>query len=154
MPSLHDKLIGNADRINSVKVIDPKIDSILNDMEEIPVEVTAGSKWAVDAWVALGRPETPFTESGAKLVEILIGMWEELYPQDAREWYEARRDYKKEEMDITEQVHQKTGRSLASYPYQLFMVMKRFFPNVKLGDRKTCMKMVRRFPMFRFANKA
>jgi hypothetical protein len=152
MSKLHDHLIGLADR--KPQVSDPKVDVILNNMEEIPEVVTAGSKWAVDAWVRLGSPTSPFTESGEKLVNVLIAMWEEMYPQDSHDWYEQRREYQKEELDVTTQVQKKTGGSLASFPYPLFQMFKRFFPDTKftgITGRDTCKKMVRRWPMFKLS---
>jgi hypothetical protein len=124
------------------------------EYEEVPQISIFTSKYLVEAWEALGRPETPFTESGEKLMSAIIAAWEELYPKDAQEWREVRTRYKNNELSITEQVHQHTGRSLASYPYEVFMMMKKLFPNFKPGERANCMKMIRKFPIFKLANRA
>jgi hypothetical protein len=66
----------------------------------------------------------------------------------------ARAEYKGSELDIKDQVKKKTGRSLASYPYPIYAMMKKLFPKFNPTERNNCMKMVKRFPIFRFANKA
>lgn len=125
----------------------------LKDYEEIPVTAVAASKWLVNIWERLGKPETPFTESGQKLMNVIIIVWQELYPKEAKEWLEARKEYKTNELSISTQVSQHTGRSLASYPFQIFMMMKKLFPTFKPGERENCMKMVSIWPMFLMANK-
>lgn len=147
MPNLQDRILGHADR----RIKDPKVDSIINEYEEIPQIVVGASQMAIDMWKSLGKPGSPFTQNGEKFLKALIAMWEELYPQEAREWYASRKDYQNDELSINEQVHQRTGRSLASYPYVVYQMMRKFFPTIKLGDRKTCIKIVRRFPLFRMA---
>lgn len=108
----------------------------------------------VKMWEKLGKPEDPFSVSGEKLMQIIIATWEDTYPEESRQWYEDRKEYKLEELDIKTQVRRKTGRSLASYPYYIFTIMKIVFPKVKFSDRKIHMKMVKKYPMFLFANKA
>ena len=123
------------------------------EFEELPAIVTFTSKYMVDIWDKLGRPDSPLTDAGAKMMNVMIIAWEELYPEDAKKWYEERKSYKNSELSINEQVHKRTGRSLASYPYQIFMMMKTLFPKFKPGDRVQCMKLIRKFPIFKMANK-
>lgn len=124
------------------------------EFDTVPQVSLFASKELVDIWEQLGRPDTPLTESGEKLMKAIIVVWEELYPDDAREWTEVRKNYQANELTINEQVHKHTGRSLASYPYPVFMMMKRLFPKFEPNKRENCLKMVKKFPMFRFANKA
>ena len=72
---------------------------------ELPKEAVLASKWIVDIWVKLGKPQTPFTTSGSKLMNVIIAVWQDLYPLQVKEWTEERATYKKEELLITEQVH-------------------------------------------------
>jgi hypothetical protein len=127
--------------------------AILDDYEKIPPESLMASKWLVDIWERLGRPQTPFSESGAKLMNVIIAVWQELYPQEAKEWLDTRKEYKANEMSIQQQIKQHTGRSLASYPFQVFMMMKKLFPKFSPSERKNCMKMVTKWPMFLMAVK-
>jgi hypothetical protein len=125
----------------------------LDEYEQIPPQSVLASKWLADLWKQLGSPTTPLSPSGQKLMKVIISVWEDLYSKDAHEWYEERKDYQKSEMSISEQVSKKTGRSLASFPTPIFLMMKRVFPDFKVADRKNCIKIVRLWPMFRFANR-
>lgn len=123
------------------------------EYEEVPQLASAASTIISDMYLKLGKPKDPFSRSGEKLMDIIISVWHDLYPQDAREWFAMRSEYQNAEMSITEQVHQRTGRSLASYPYPIYQIMKRVFPEFDSAKRENCMKMVQKWPMFRFANK-
>ena len=131
-------------------------DKILNlkDYQELPPTVTFASKMLAQTWEILGKPEDPLSEAGSKLMYAVIAVWEELYSDDAKKWAEDRKDYKKAELSTREQVAHHTGRSLASYPFPIFQMMKKLFPKFKATERQNCMKMVARFPMFLMANRA
>lgn len=148
MPKLHDHLRGLADR---KKIVDPKLN--LDEYEVIPPQAVASANILTDFWIRLGRPNTPFTPAGEKLMKLIIATWEDGYPKEMREWYKDRQDYQKAEMGITEQVHQRTGRSLASYPMPIYNMMKKLFVGFDPTERKNCIKLVRKWPMFRMANK-
>jgi len=126
---------------------------IEEEFDEVPQMSLLTSKMIVDAWDYLGQPTTPLSESGEKMMAVIIAAWEELFPEEAREWKEVRNRYKLNEMSITEQVYQRTGRSLGSYPYPIYAIMKRLFPKFQATERENMIKMVKRFPMFKFANK-
>lgn len=119
----------------------------------IPGEAVAASKVISDFYSILGKPKDPFTKQGQKMMEILISVWMDLYPIESSKWFEDRKEYKKNELSVTQQVQQRTGRSLASYPYPLIMMMRTIFPDIKFTDRDTCMKMVQFYPLFQMANK-
>jgi len=44
-------------------------------------------------------------------------------------WLEQRKNYKASELSISQQVKRQTGRSLASYPYPIYQMMKKVFPD-------------------------
>lgn len=125
-----------------------------NDIyDEIHPQAVVASKVVTDMWLQLGKPTDPFSEAGKKLVDLIIAVWEDCYPNDAKEWRAARAEYQGAEKTIQEQVRQKTGRSLASYPYAVFAMMTAVFSGFDPAERKNCIKMVELWPMFRFANK-
>lgn len=124
------------------------------EYDEIPPSAVAASKMLVDVCVRLGYPETPLTPSGEKLMNVIIAIWEDLYPLEAKIWYDDRKEYQDNEMSITEQVRKGTGRSLASFPYPVYQMMTKVFPNYKLEAREDYLTFVKKFPMFRMANKA
>lgn len=118
-----------------------------------PLAAQVTSKAIADIYVQLGRPQDPFSQAGTKMMNLLIRVWEDNYPAEARKWWADRADYKANELSTKEQVHKQTGRSLASYPYPLYQMMKRVFPEFKFSERRNVLKLVKHWPMFRMANK-
>ncbi len=145
---LHDKIIGHVDK----KIIDPKVN--LEEYSVVPPQAVISTKVLMDMWERLGRPNTPFIPAGEKLMNIIIAIWEDGYPRQAREWYAERKIYQNAEMGITEQVHRHTGRSLASFPLPIYNIMRRLFRGFDPAERKNCMKMVKKWSMFRMCNRA
>jgi hypothetical protein len=121
--------------------------------EEIPPQSILASRWLVEIWERLGKPATPLTESGEKLMKVIIAVWEDLYPREAHDWYEERKEYRLHEMSTKEQVLKQTGRSLASFPLPVFRMMHKLFPTFSLGKRNTVIKLVAKFPMFQMCKK-
>ena len=124
-----------------------------DDYYIISKESNAVSKVLSDFYIKLGRPSTPLSESGTKLMNILIATWKDLMPKEAMEWKKQRENYKKAELSPKEQVRKHTGRSLASYPMYIYRLMKKLFPEFDATERKNCMKMVKKWPLFQMANK-
>jgi len=131
----------------------PPLSDFLKDYEVIPPQAVASAKVLVDMWERLGRPTTPFTPSGAKLMDIIIAIWEDGYPAQVRKWIADRKEYQNSELSLTEQVHRRSGRSLASFPMPVYKMMKTIFKGFNSTERENCMKMVRKWPQFRMANR-
>lgn len=123
------------------------------EYEVIPPAAVSASKIISDMHTLLGRPDDPFSPQGEKLMHIIIAVWEDLYPREAMQWYEDRKEYQKEEMSVREQVNKQTGRSLASIPLPIYRLMRKVFPNYKMDNRDDFIKLVGRYPLFRMANR-
>ena len=123
------------------------------EYDVIPPQAVASVQILLKMWEQFGKPKTPFTKSGAKLMEIIISVWEDGYPADVVKWKADREEYKKSELPISTQVKKKTGRSLASYPLPIYGMMKKLFVGFDPTERKNCMKMVKKWKMFQMANK-
>lgn len=119
----------------------------------IPSEFNAASKALTDMYLKLGSPDDPLSTQGEKIMKIIIAVWEDLQPEQAKQWYAERMEYKNNEMTIREQVHKKTGRSLASYPSLVYKLMKAIFPKYSLSNRENNIKLVQKYPIFQMANK-
>lgn len=126
----------------------------LSDYQTVDPLAVAASKMFADTYKRLGKPTDPFSDAGQKLIDAMIAIWEECYPIDAKTWYAERKRYKHFEKTIHEQVTQHTGRSLASYPLPIYKMMKATFKGFEPAERNNCLKMVKRWPVFQFANKA
>jgi uncharacterized protein (DUF3820 family) len=123
-----------------------------NIYDTIPKEGVQATGILTNMWEYLGKPSTPLSKSGEKMMKVLIAVWEDLYPLEVKAHFADRTEYQNNELTINQQVHQHTGRSLISYPEHIFKFMKKIFPNFKLGDRKNIMKLARKYPMFQMAN--
>ncbi|MHA1303086.1 MAG: hypothetical protein ACTSPI_05220 [Candidatus Heimdallarchaeaceae archaeon] len=119
----------------------------------IPKEAVMASKMLVDAYIKAGSPQSPFTPSGHKIMNVIIAIWEDLYPIEAKVRHNEIKEHLQAEKTTKEQVFQHTGRSLASYPMPIYQMMKKVFPLFKPAERKNCMKMVKLWPMFKLVNK-
>lgn len=127
--------------------------SLPEGFEEVPKAAILASKYLADAVYKLGKPHTPLTPSGQKVMAIIHAIWEELYPLDAKTWRSEIIEYQTNEMGIREQVAKQTGRSLASIPLPIFQMMTRCFPNYKLDTRDQWLKFLKKYPVYRVANK-
>lgn len=124
-----------------------------DEYEPIPEQQYAASQMLAGIWAGMGRPETPLSVAGERVMAAIISVWEELYPEQVGPWLQDRQDYQLNEMTTKEQVRKHTGRSLASFPFPIYAMMQKIFPNFKATHRENCMKLVAKFPMFRMANK-
>lgn len=105
-------------------------------------------------WDDLGRPETPFSQSGEKLMEIIITTWEDTFPNQHKEWIEERKKMHSAEISNREKIKKHTGRNLAAYPMYIYKMIKLVFPNFKFNDRENQLKLVKKWPIFRMVKKA
>lgn len=138
-------------KLNS-PITDPKVDEFLNDYEEIPKEAMIGSKMLAETYIRLGRPQNPLSSTGIKMMNVIIAIWQDLYPIESEQWINERKSHLLSEMSISSQVKLHTGRSLASFPWPVYQMMKKLFPLFKPQDRKNCIKMVKKFPIFKLVN--
>jgi len=131
----------------------PKTIKLDKQEYEIPNETAHQlSVYLTGAWWQLGQPKSFFSESGKKLMKVIIASWQDVFEEDSRKWLKEREDYKKSELSITDQVKLHTGRSLASIPEYIFVLMKKFFTADKF-NREFFKKLVKEFPIFQMCNK-
>lgn len=123
------------------------------EYEVIPPLAVASTKLLMDAYERLGSPQDPFSDSGKKVMEILISLWQDLFPKESQVWIAMRDDHKKAELSIREQVAKGTGRSLASLPMFIHKIMGKLFPQYKSWSRTEYTQFVKEYPMFRMVNK-
>lgn len=122
------------------------------EYEEIPKEASAAARILSEIYIKLGSPQDPYSKAGEKMMDLIISVWEDLYPRDAHEWYQSRANYQRAELSTKEQVRKRTGRSLASIPSPIYELMKVLFKDYKLSHRDDYIKLVKKYPMFRMAN--
>jgi len=123
------------------------------EYDEVPGEAVSATKALVDIYELLGKPENPLSETGQKLMTIMISIWQDLAPLDYQTWFQRRTEHLNAEMSISEQVAQKTGRSIVVYPGLVYEMMKKIFPKFDACQRDNAMKMAQLYPIFRYVNK-
>ena len=116
--------------------------------EEVPRMANAASRIIADMYENLGKPETPLSTSGEKMMGIIISVWEDMYGDEVKQWRETRKEYQKEELTTGEQIRGETGGSLASIPTPIYQMMRKVFPTYKLSSRDDWIKFLERYPMF------
>lgn len=121
--------------------------------EEIPSKSVAASRVLAAAFERLGKPQDPFSKAGEQMMRFIIAAWEDLYPKQVAQWLKTKKEYQDAEMSTSEQVHKQTGRSLASLPTPVYRMIQKVFPEYKLNDRDEWMKFLKKYPIFRMANK-
>jgi len=121
--------------------------------EMIPEVVNEALMSLMLAWERLGQPKSVFSESGNKLMIVIIATWRDLFPKESQDWLDQRAESKFNEKTIHEQVKSQSGRSLASIPLYIHKIMKEVFKEDKVTDREYYKKLVKKFPIFQMANK-
>jgi hypothetical protein len=105
-------------------------------------------------WDQLGKPDTPFSESGEKLMDLIIATWEDTFPKQHKQWIEERKLMHSSELSNREKIKKHTGRNLAAYPYYVYKMIKLVFPNFNFMERENQLKLVKKWPVFRMVEKA
>lgn len=110
------------------------------------------SKYLTEAWDKLGKPNDLFTESGRKLMTVIIAAWEDTYPTQYAQWKANRDEHLASELPIREQALH-TGRSLSSTPTFVWYLMKKFYTGNNINERKFQLKFVKEYPIFRYTQR-
>ena len=104
----------------------------------------------------LGNPPDLFTESGLKLMDAIIGVWEKHFPQEVADWKHDREiDLKTEKsLHYLATSNNSIGYNPVSYPPALFKLIKVMFPNMRLQEKKVWQKLIKIYPFFKTSNYA
>ncbi len=105
-------------------------------------------------WDNLGRPETPFSKTGEKLMDVIIATWEDTFPDQYKEWIKEREQMHQAEISNREKIKKHTGRNLAAYPMYVYKMIKLVFPEFKFSERENQLKLVKKWPLFKMVRKA
>jgi hypothetical protein len=116
---------------------------------EIPTKQASAISSAIAyAFTQCGCPDTPLSDAGEKVMDVIIATWRDTYPKLSDEWFEERQLTRNEQMSTQDQVRKGTGRQLASYPMYIYEVMRKLWPKFKATERDNAIAMVRRYPIF------
>lgn len=118
----------------------------------LPQDQYQAVDYLVKIWEGVGRPTEPFSKSGLKVVEAIIEAWKIIKPDEYMDWKRIRDEYQSSEMDVHDQVKQKTGRIAVSMPRLFITLFHKMFPGYNT-DRTFFLKLGKHYPIFRFAQK-
>jgi hypothetical protein len=102
----------------------------------------------------LGNPPDLTTEAGLKLMDAVIGVWQKHFTQESKDWIHDRALDMANEKSLSYLASNKSaGYNPATYPPQLFKLIKTMFPDLKLQNRKVFMKLIQIYPnLFKTSN--
>lgn len=95
------------------------------------------------------------TERHWQVFEYICRLWKDLYPDDFRTFYDKQQWYKNNQKNIYASNREQGGaqvRHIAEVPLKLYQMTRAVFPN-QVFDKKFTLKLARRMPLFRWADK-
>lgn len=102
-----------------------------------------------DNYIRLGRPGFDYKNKNFwEFMEILVDTWRIAYPLEVIEWLETREFDLATEKTVQEQVRQGLHKSFA-VPMGLFRMIKTYWSNADLLDKKFGQKFKSKFPIFK-----
>jgi len=97
--------------------------------------------------IKLGNPTDIETESGLKLMDAVVGVWQKHFPQEGEDWTHDRAIDLKYEKSLSYLASDKSaGYNPAGYPPMLFKLIKIMFPDLKLQNKKVFFKLIKIYP--------
>jgi hypothetical protein len=119
---------------------------------EIPTrQATAIAGLLARTWSQLGKPETVISESGKKLMTVVISAWEDSFPLEVDTWKNQRQEELLNERSLKESTKQ-GGMNTATYPYWLFQMMRWAFPKERWAKPEVVSYLLDNFPVFKTSN--
>lgn len=130
-----------------------------NDTEVITYEpVTkmgaAYAKVLFEIWNNIGRPDDLTTNSGWKLLDEIIRVWERSFPMEVIDWKHDRAIDLEAERTIRQHISA-GGYNPVTYPPSLFNLIKIMLPRLKMADKRVHHQICQRYPdLFQTTNYA
>ena len=123
----------------------------LDDFETPTKQAVIISNILSKAWSAFGQPTTVMSESGKKLMTVVIAAWEDSYPVEANTWKNQRSEELLNERTIKESI-KAGGHNSAAYPCWVFQMRTAAFPQECFAKKETKNYLIKNFPVFRTSN--
>jgi len=100
----------------------------------------------------LGRPTDTSTNSGWKMIDNLVGVWYNFYPQELADWKKELATQLGEERSVHDALKANGGYIPISFPTRLYKMLETYLPDLKMQDRDFIKKFAGRYPIFKFTN--
>jgi len=111
------------------------------------------SEYLTQLYVKLGRPEADYSSNNFWImIDELVNNWSVTHPDEAKEFTNNIKIDRAAEFILTKLVRENHWKKSVSYPPSLYQMIKIFFPNLKLQDKKFVAKFINRYPIFNASN--
>jgi hypothetical protein len=111
------------------------------------------SDYLTRLYIKLGRPEADLDNSNFwVMVDELVNNWSVVYKEESDDFVSDIKMERAVEQTLTKLVKSNSWKKSVAYPPSLYRMIKIFFPNLKLQDRKFITKFISRYPIFNASN--
>lgn len=111
------------------------------------------SEYLTQLYIRLGRPEADINNNSFwVMIDELVNDWSLVHQEEAKEFTDTIKIDRAAEMTLQSLVKANSWKKSVAYPPSLYKMIKIFFPNLKLQDRKFIEKFINRYPIFNASN--
>lgn len=104
-------------------------------------------------YIKLGRPEPDLKSNNFwVMIDELVNNWSVVYKEEARDFVSDIKLERAVEGTLSSMNKTNTWKKSVAYPPHLYQMIKVFFPDLKLQDRKFITKFINRYPLFNASN--
>ena len=111
------------------------------------------SEYLTQLYIRLGRPEADINNNSFWImIDELVNDWSIVHKDEAKEFTDTIKIDRAAEMTLGALVKANSWKKSVAYPPSLYKMIKIFFPDLKLQDRKFIEKFINRYPIFNASN--
>lgn len=111
------------------------------------------SEYLMRLYIHLGRPEADIKSNNFWImIDELVNNWSIVYKEEAKAFTDDVKLDRAVEQTLTQLVKSNSWKKSVAYPPSLYQMIKIFFPDLKLQDRKFIAKFINRYPQFNASN--
>lgn len=111
------------------------------------------SEYLTQLYIRLGRPEGDINSNNFWImIDELVNDWSLVHVDEAKAFTDDIKLERAVEQTLTKLVKSNSWKKSVAYPPSLYKMIKIFFPDLKLQDRKFIEKFINRYPIFNASN--
>lgn len=100
-------------------------------------------------WEKTGKPNRLETESAWKVMDALFKVWSTFYPHELSDWIDDLKEEQYYERSVHEANKANGGYFPIAYPTRLYNLIRVYFKDDQLADRKLIKKFIARYPVLK-----
>ena len=115
--------------------------------------MTTLSEYLTRVYVKLGRPESDINSNSFWImIDELVNNWSVVFKEEARDFVNDIKIERAAEGTLSSMNKKNIWKKSVAYPPHLYQMIKIFFPDLKLQDRKFITQFINRYPIFNASN--